>query len=164
MIPFHDSMMEYRSQLAKGSIQQAYRGMMEYMLGLRTHIQKRFPDYEVPGGLYAGYMDMTYFAIIPPFFKQRRLKIAVVFLHEEFRFEAWLSGVNRQVQAQFWRQLQDAGLGDYRLVGDPLKADAVIEHILAADPDFNDLDLLTARIEQGLRAFIGDMEKILSAL
>lgn len=164
MIPFHESIKEYRSQLEKGMFQQAYRGLMEYMLGLRTHFQKRFPDYEVPGGMYAGYMDMTYFALIPEFCKQRKLKIAVVFLHEQFRFEGWLSGVNRQVQAQTWKQLKDVDLNHYRLVADPVKADAVIEHVLLADPDFSSLDILTEKIEKETTRFIRDMKGLLSEL
>lgn len=161
---FHESMMDYRSQLAKGNIQQAYRGLMEYLAGLRTHFQKRFPDYEVPRNMYTGYMDMTYFALIPEFFKQRKLKIAIVFLHEEFRFEVWLSGVNRQVQAQFWQQLKDINLEQYHLVADPVKADAIIEHVLAADPDFSDLASLTETIEKGTTRFFKDMKGFLSEL
>ncbi len=164
MAQFHESVLEYRRQLEKGLVQQAYRGLMEYMLGLRTHFQKRFPDYEVPGSMYAGYMDMTYFALIPEFFKQRKLKIAVVFLHEDFRFEVWLSGVNRQVQVQVWKQLKDINLAPYQLVADPVKADAVIEHVLLADPDFSNLEAVTERIEKETTRFIKAMKSLLSEL
>ncbi len=162
MAHFQESILEYRKQLEKGLVQQAYRGLMEYMLGLRTHFQKRFPDYEVPGTMYAGYMDMTYFALIPEFCKQRKLKIAVVFLHKEFRFEGWLSGVNRQVQAQTWKQLKEINLAQYTLVADPVKADAVIEHVLLADPDFSSVEALTERIEKETTRFIRDMKGLLS--
>ena len=164
MAQFHESVLEYRRQLEKGLVQQAYRGLMEYMLGLRTHFQKRFPDYDVPGNMYTGYMDMTYFAVIPGFFKQRKLKIAVVFLHEDFRFEVWLSGVNRQVQVQVWKQLKGINLAPYQLVADPVKADAVIEHVLLADPDFSNLEAVTEKIEKETTRFIKDMKGLLSEL
>ncbi|HPM62702.1 MAG TPA: polysaccharide biosynthesis protein, partial [Methanoregulaceae archaeon] len=34
MIPFHEAMSEYRSQMEQGVIRQAYRGLMEYMMDL----------------------------------------------------------------------------------------------------------------------------------
>jgi hypothetical protein len=51
-------------------------------------------------------MDMTNFSFIPKSFKQRNLKIAVVFIHEAFRFEAWLAGYNKQVQTNRGRNLE----------------------------------------------------------
>ena len=56
---FQENMTEYRKQLEKGSIQEAYKGLMEYIMGLRTHFMKKFPDYIVSGSIYYGYMDMT---------------------------------------------------------------------------------------------------------
>lgn len=67
------------------------------MMDLRIHFKNRYPNYSI-SGLYQGYLDMTYFAIVPPALKQRDLKIAIVFNYDAFRFEAWLAGTNRQVQ------------------------------------------------------------------
>ncbi|MBU0702870.1 MAG: hypothetical protein KKC18_03305, partial [Chloroflexi bacterium] len=65
---------EFRGQLGKGSIQKAYRALLSYMMGLRTHFKNRYPDSAV-SALYQGYMDMTYFALFPPSLKHRNLKI-----------------------------------------------------------------------------------------
>jgi hypothetical protein len=154
-------MHEYRKQIEKGLIQQAYRGLMEYFSDLRTHFQKRYPETEVSGSVYFGYMDMTYFAIIPAQLKQRKLKIAIVFLHEAFRFEVWLSGYNRQVQAKYWRLIRESGWSKYRLVADPLKADAILEHVLVENPDFSDPGALTDQIEKGTRGFIDNISQSL---
>jgi hypothetical protein len=102
MVLFQDSINEYRNQLQTGTIQKAYRGLMEYIMGFRTHFTQKHPDYAISGSIYHGYMDMTYFSVFPKSIKERKLKIAIVFLHEAFRFEAWLSGINRQVQKQYW--------------------------------------------------------------
>ena len=161
MDSLQDLMLEYKSQLEKGFIQQAYRGLMQYMLDLRSHFQKNYPDYDVPGNLYAGYMDMTYFAVIPAFLKQRRLKVAVVFLHEDFRFEVWLSGYNRQVQAQYWQIIKNASWQHYQLVENPHKADSILENLLVDNPDFSDLAGLTREIETGSIRFISDIERFL---
>lgn len=159
---FHQSMDEYRKQLQKGMIQKAYRGLMEYMLDLKTYFKNKFPQDFVSGSLYFGYMDMTYFAIAPESLKQRGLKIAIVFIHEAFRFEAWLAGYNKQIQMEYWHVLKDSGWEKYRLVPTTKGADAILEHTLVDAPDFNDLDALTKQIERETLAFIQDVESFLS--
>jgi hypothetical protein len=164
MRTFPESINEYREQLQKGAIQQAYRGLIDYMQSLRVHFKKKYPDFEVPGNLYSGYMDMTYFAIIPPDLKRHKLKVAVVFLHEAFRFEVWLSGANRQVQVDYSNLLRGKGWNKYKLTTDPKTSDSIMEHVLVAEPDFDDLNALTKVIEIGTVKFIGDLEDLLSEL
>lgn len=161
MASLQDAMNVYRAQLQAGQIQQAYRGLMSYMGALRAHFEGCFPNAAVSGSIYAGFMDMTYFSVVPPALKARKLKIAVVFLHEAWRFEVWLSGANRAVQAQWWAAIAQSGWEPYRRVPDPLTADAIVEHVLAAEPDFGNLPTLTAQLEQGTRAFIADVEAYL---
>jgi len=91
MKSFPEAVNQYRKQLKNGAIQQAYRGVMKYIMGLRTHFTKKYPAYAVSGSIYYGYMDMTYFSVFPKSIIDRKLKIAIVFLHEAFRFEVWLS-------------------------------------------------------------------------
>ena len=69
---------ELREQLRAGSIQRGYQALLGYMMSLRTHFKSRYPSCFI-SGLYQGYMDMSYFAIVPPSFKRRGLKLAIVF-------------------------------------------------------------------------------------
>ncbi len=101
MESFHEYMEEYRKQLEKGVVQKAYQGLMAYIMDLKTYFKNKYPEYFVSGSLYYGYMDMTYFSFIPESLKHRHLKIAIVFIHEAFRFEAWLAGYNKQVQTEY---------------------------------------------------------------
>jgi hypothetical protein len=55
---------ELQGQLRKGDIQRAYRALLSYMMGLRTHFKNNLSGSTV-SGLYQGYMDMTYFALFP---------------------------------------------------------------------------------------------------
>jgi len=109
MATLQECVIEYKSLLEKGEIQKAYKGILEFLMALRTHFEKQFPEWTVPGGLYTGYMDMSYFSIIPSSLKERKLKIAVVFIHEACRFEIWLAGVNKTVQAEYWQLIKDSG-------------------------------------------------------
>jgi hypothetical protein len=69
-----EDMNVFRMQLKIGSIQRAYKALLVYMMDLRTHLKKRHPGYAF-SGLYQGYMDMTYFAIVPPLFKHQNMNI-----------------------------------------------------------------------------------------
>ena len=161
MRSFHENMTEYKKQMEKGAIQEAYKGLMEYILGLRMYFKNKYPDHYVSGSIYYGYMDMTYFSFIPDSFKQRSLKIAIVFVHDTFKFEVWLAGVNKQVQQKYWDLFKESNWNKYPLVPTTKGVDAVIEHILVADPDFSDLDALTHQIEQETLIFIRDVESFL---
>jgi len=87
MQSIQEDMNELRMQLGTGAIRKAYRALLDYMMDLRTRFKNRFPNYSV-SGLYQGYMDMTYFAIIPPSLKHRNLKIAIVFNYLKLTFVA----------------------------------------------------------------------------
>jgi hypothetical protein len=91
---------EYRKQMEKSTIQKAYKGLMEYIMDLRTHFSKKYPDF-APGNIYHGYMDMTYSPISPKELTSRKLKIAIVFIHETIRLEVWLAAQNKQIQTEY---------------------------------------------------------------
>ena len=152
---------EYKKQLGKGVIQRAYQGLMKYIMDLRTHFSKNFPDF-APGNIYHGYMDMTYFPISPKSLKSRKLKIAVVFNYDQFRFEAWLAGYNKQIQQKYWILFQESDLNKYRIPSAIKGVDSIVEYTLAENPDFVDLDRLTKQIEKGTSYFINEIEDFLS--
>jgi hypothetical protein len=152
---------EYKKQLGKGVIQRAYQGLMKYIMDLRTHFSKNFPDF-APGNIYHGYMDMTYFPISPKSLKSRKLKIAVVFNYDQFRFEVWLAGYNKQIQQKYRILFQESDCNKYRIPSAIKGVDSIAEYTLAENPDFDDLDGLTKQIEKGTLNFISDIEDFLS--
>ncbi|MFX0183481.1 MAG: DUF7000 family protein [Candidatus Hodarchaeota archaeon] len=162
MNQFHEYMNEYRIQIKKGDIKEAYKGLMEYIIGLRLHFKSKYPGYFVSGSIYYGYMDMTYFSFMPESLKQRKLKIAIVFIHDTFRFEVWLGGYNKKVQAEYWKLFKESNWNKYHIVSTTTGVDSIIEYILVDNPDFSNLDTLTAQIERGTLKFIKDVENFLS--
>lgn len=163
MKPFHEYMDEYRNQMAKGDIREAYRGLMEYIAGLRLYLKKKYPDYVVSGSIYPGYMDMTYFSFSTESLRRQKLKIAVVFLHDTCRFEVWLAGYNKQVQTRYWELLKEHGWNHYRIPLTVQGSDSILEYVLVEHPDFRDITSLTTQIEAGILTFIKDIEDFLSA-
>ena len=151
---------EFRRQLGKGSIQKAYKTILSFMTRLRTRFANKYPDIGV-SGLYQGYLDMTYFALVPPSLKRCNLKVAIVFNYSSFRFEAWLAGRNRNVQQKYWKLLRDSHWAKYRLVTPAAGIDAIVECCLASDFDFDNPDALSSRIEKTTAAFLEDIERFL---
>jgi hypothetical protein len=158
---FQDNMQEYRNLLKRGALQDAYKGLMVFIMSLRTHFMKKYPEYFI-SGIYYGYMDMTYFSCSPKSLKDRKLKIAIVFNHEAFRFEVWLAGNNKQVQSEYWKLFMESGWQIYHLVPTTKGVDSIVEHIIVNNPDFSNLDQLTSRIETGTLKFIRDIESFLN--
>jgi hypothetical protein len=161
MTSFNDSVIEYKKQLDKGDIQIAYRGLIEYMLGLKNFFKNKYPDFSVPSSLYQGYMDMTYFALFPEDLKKRKLKIAIVLIHDKMKFEIWLSGINKQIQIKYWNILKAKYLNVYHLPETLKGADSIIEYFLTDNPDFNAPEALTRQIEYGTLKFIKDIKELI---
>jgi hypothetical protein len=160
MPELNDAISEYTNQLQIGQIQKAYKGIMSFMSALKTTLESRHPDYS-GSGLYFGYMDMTYFAFTPLELKRRNLKIAIVYLHQENRFELWLGGSNRKVQSEYINYFKGKDLGGYMLSQVSPSVDSIIELIVCEQPDFEDADKLMKIIEEKTISFA---DQILSLL
>jgi len=158
---FSEYMLEYKKQLEKGQIQEAYRGLMSYIMDLRTYFKNKYPHYFI-SGVYFGYMDMSYFSFTPELLKNRKMKIAVVFVHETFRFEVWLAGSNKKVQKKYWELFKESDWNEYKIPPSIKGIDSIVEHILVENPDFSDLDDLREQIETGTLEFIDNVENFLS--
>ncbi len=154
-------MEELREQLEKGSLQRSYQALISYMMRLRTYFQKTYPEFGV-SGFYQGYFDMTYFALVPPSFKDRGLKVAIVFNYDGFRFEVWLSGRNRKVLRQYWALFKDSQWPEYRVVAPAKGIDSILECDLVTDFDLDNQNALTACIEKATVAFIDDIQRFLA--
>jgi len=146
MPTLNDAIAEYTAQLQRGQIQIAYKGIMTFMSTLRSTLESNHPNFAA-SGLYFGYMDMTYFAFTPLELKRRNLKIAIVYLHQENRFELWLGGGNRKVQAEYIELLKGKDLGHYRLSQVRPGVDSIIECIVAEHPDFENVEELMKNLE-----------------
>jgi hypothetical protein len=160
MVSLNNHIREYTHQLRHGQIQIAYKGVMTFMSGLSRYLEGRHPNH-VASALYPGYMDMTYFAFSPPDLKNKKLKIAIVYLHEEGRFEAWLGGINRRVQSEYIDLLSGKNIGPYILSQAIPGVDSIIESILVEQPDFDHQEELMMLIESKYLDFVNNIATIL---
>ena len=161
MESLNNQIVEYKTQLGKGKIQKAYKGIMAFMSGLITYLNDRYPEY-IAGSLYFGYMDMTYFPFTPAALKEAKLKIAIVYLHEEGRFEGWLSGSNRKIQAEYIKRLKLKIDGKYKVSEIQPGVDSIIESVLVEKPDFDHPEELKKQIEVKTIEFANDIISLLT--
>jgi hypothetical protein len=150
---------KYKDQVRRGEIVTAYRGIMKFMSDLKTRMGKNHPECDLSSSIYMGHMDMTYFSFTPHALSGKKLKFAVVFIHDSCRFEVWFAAGNKSVQRRYKLELAHKDLGEFKLADDP--SDAVIEHVLTDAPDFDRPQALMRLIEDGTMAFI---EKITALL
>lgn len=80
----------YRKEMKRESIPNTYRTLLSYVRVLKNHLARHYPSYTLSSGIYQGEMDITYFTFTPPTLKEKKLKIALVFVHETIRWELWL--------------------------------------------------------------------------
>jgi len=153
---------EYKKQLKKGNIQAAYKGLMEYLMSVRSNFASKYPNYFVSGSIYQGYMDMTYFSFTPESLKSKKLRIAIVLIHNTVRFEVWLVGYNKQIQTKYWKLFKGKNWNMYHIPSSTKGVDSIAEYILTNNPDFSNLDALTKQIESGALKFIEDIENFLA--
>lgn len=143
---------DYKKQMELGSISKAYKGLMKYLMNLRTHFLKKYPGEFSVGSFYQGYMDISYFPLSPASLKNQKLKIGLVFNHEKFQFEIWLVGQNKKIQKDFWDWLNEIAWDKYQL--SPSPQNSIIKKAIVTDPNFSDLDSLTDKIEKETLSFI----------
>ncbi|MFH5836268.1 DUF7000 family protein [Proteiniclasticum sp. C24MP] len=154
-----DQMKEYRKQLQKGMIQKAYGEIMGFMNDLKGHLKKKYKEHQI-SSLYQGYMDMTYFSFTPKQLKERNLKIAVVYLHEENRFEVWLSGVNKSVAKEYMEKLKTLETPGYEMKESPEGVDFITTMLLTNEPDFEQKEKLRDEIELRCISFGKEMTEL----
>lgn len=155
------SIKEYKKQMQLGLIPKAYRGLIKYMADLRVYFINEYPIDYTSSHVYQGHMDITYFPFTPKSLKLQKLKIAIVFNHEQMRFEIWLVGQNRQIQKKYWEIFKDSDWKKYRIPSNLKEGFSIVDNILVENPNFDDLDALTKQIELGVMKFIKDIVEVL---
>lgn len=146
----------YTRALQDGVIPRAYKGVLSFVSQLQSRLLEQFPGCAA-GAFYPGYLDMTYFALTPPELRESKLKLALVYLHAENRFELWLAANNRALQAEMAKRLASISLGGYELTQPAPGVDAIIARVAATAPDFDQPDDLAKTLANAFAAFARDM-------
>lgn len=160
--PLAQYMAQYQQQLEHGTLQKAYKGLMDYLMALRSHLIHQYPKGFVAGKLYQGYMDYSYFSFTPEALTIKKLKTVIVFDHEKARFRICLAGQNKHIQEKYWQLLKNDSWPSYLIPN--TAQNFIVESVVVEKPDFDSLEVLTGKIERLSMEFIQDMIKTLNRL
>ncbi len=127
---------------------------------MRADFIRNYTKYDV-GGIYQGYMDMSYFSLSTNFLKDKGLKIAVVYQHDKGEFEVWLSARNREISKRIEPFVNNIILDDFTVFHDDNNLDAIIECTLTSSPNFDNQSELMREIEQGVERFVTSVQSVL---
>ncbi|MEL6945458.1 MAG: hypothetical protein AAFO82_22625, partial [Bacteroidota bacterium] len=81
------------------------------------------------------------------FLKSKKLKLGLVLNHLEMRFEIWLLGNTTVVQKSYWDLLKTSKWNQDKT---EMPKYSILEAIIEEEPNFDELPLLSQRIEERL--------------
>ncbi|HRR10127.1 MAG TPA: hypothetical protein PLO56_15670 [Rhodothermales bacterium] len=138
---------EYKEQLDKGDIREAYVALVKYVTRVATSLSNSHSDSFSFGKIFHGYMDFTYFYYTNEFLKKRKLKMGFVLNHEKMQFEIWLLGQTTPIQERYWQYFKTTKWNKGRITKPKY---SILEAVIVDKPNFNNLDKLTKQIEHRL--------------
>lgn len=135
----------YKEQLDKGDILIAYNQLVKFVMELRVDFIKNLSEQYTFTGILHGYMDYTYFYYSNEFLKTKKLKLGFVLNHLEMRFEIWLLGNTIKIQKEYWDLLKES---EWNKGKKYMPKYSILEAVIEAEPDFDNLGLLSEKIER----------------
>ena len=149
----------YKKVFASGEIQKTYQSLVGVVQDLRTEFKKAYKSKFSVANVLHGYIDFTYFYLQNDYLKKHRLKLAIVFNHQEVCFELWLLGQTKDVQVNFWEKLK----GEKWVNEDSMPEWSIFEIVMIANPDFDDIELLSESIHSTFTRFSNEIFEVLEA-
>jgi hypothetical protein len=137
----------YKDEIGKGFVPKAYITLVKYMTTLGTTLSKKLSGKYAFGSLFQGYMDYTYFYYSNDFLKRRKLKMGLVLNHSKMQFEVWLLGQTIPLQEKYWEYFKATKWNKNRVTRPQY---SILETVLIANPNFDDLKALSIQIEEKL--------------
>ncbi|ARN66114.1 hypothetical protein LBY41_004469 [Vibrio vulnificus] len=132
----------YKMAFESGELQRTYQDLVSIVQSLRTEFHKKYKGQFTVANVLHGYIDFTYFYLQDDYLKKHKLKLAIVFNHQQVQFELWLLGQTKDVQIGYWEKLQ----GVKWVNQDVMPEWSIFEVLMLADPDFDDPKVLSELI------------------
>ncbi|MGL5978012.1 MAG: DUF7000 family protein [Erysipelotrichaceae bacterium] len=136
----------YQTLLETTQLQTGYQSLIALLKTLHNILQSSQPELEWNQQLVENRMDFAYMQARPKQLKAKGLKLQIVFVHERFQFEVWLSGYNRKIQQNYTSSLRQLPLG-YELTKDPLRIDYIVKTTLPQSLVYEPITTLQATLE-----------------
>lgn len=145
----------YRELLQTTNLQKAYQEWFRWFRFLRNELERQMPDCKFQAVVAENGMEYAYFQFTSIPLKEKGLKVAVVFLHERFSLEVWLSGINRKKQVIWEGKLRSASTSFSHTV-DPLHTDYILRAPVPVD--WADGDAVVAALKEKVECLLDEVK------
>ncbi len=152
-----DYINDYKDIIKNTNLQKGYQEFIKFFRYLKIYLEKELNNYYFTGNIVENNMDYSYFQFTNKELKSRGLKIVIAFIHQDFNYEVWLSGINRNIQNKYYNEVQNK-LQKYVITSNPNRTDYIIKSTLVNNPDYDDLDKLLLEIKTNIAEFIKEFE------
>ena len=146
---------EYKKIIQTTNLQKGYQEIIKFFRYLRNYLQKEMNDFYFTGNIVENNMDYSYFQFTNEKLKKKGLKIVFVFLHKEFKYQIWLSGVNRQAQVKCFNTYKNNN--KYNLSPNPNKTDYILSKDIDIESNYDNLENLLDELKKEIYVFINDI-------
>ena len=143
---------EYKNIIENTNLQKGYQEIIKLFRYLKIYFEKEMPEFKFTSNIVENNMDYSYFQFTNDKLRENKLKIVFVFIHKDFKFQIWLSGINRNIQEKYFNIYKNT---KYNLSIDPNKTD----YILYKDLNFNynNLEQSLICLKKEVYSFINDI-------
>jgi hypothetical protein len=154
-----DYIKEYESIMESTNLQRGYQELIKFFRYLKIYLEKEMTDYKFTGNIVENNMDYSYFQFYNEIFKNKGLKIVVVYVHKTCNYEVWLSGINRQTQVKYYEKIKGKKY-KYELTSDPNRFDYILKEKIIEECNYKDLNNLLIKMSNKIQCFIDDIKAI----
>ena len=157
-----DLLLTYKRLLQTTELEKSYQEFVRLFRYLRIELEKQLTDCKFQGAVVENAMDYSYFQFTNGSLKKKGLKLAVAFVHRDFRFEVWLSGFNRKYQSRYFELLKNKQQ-PFSLTDDPKRTDYILRILLDTNMDLSDGERVLAEVSAAALELLGYAERVEAA-
>lgn len=145
----------YQRSINNNSLSSTYKFLLSYMNQLQQEFSKKMSGKFLTQKVLNGYLDYSYFYFSDDFLKDRKLKLGVIYNHQNNCFELWLMGTIKQSQITYWNKLKSTSWNKK----ETMPQWYVISVELISKPDFEDVNKITDLIIEKVPEIYSKLEK-----
>lgn len=147
---------EYKKIIQTTNLQKGYQESIKFFRYLKNYLQKEMNNFKFTANIVENNMDYSYFQFTNEKLKKKGLKIVFVFVHKEFKYQIWLSGVNRQTQVKYSDMYEKNN--KYTISPNPDKTDYIISRDIDIELNYDNLEDLLDNFKKKVYMFINDID------
>lgn len=155
-----DLLDEYKKLIQTTNLEKAYQEFISLFRYVKIQLEKQLQDYRFQSNIVENAMDYSYFQFTNDRLKQNGLKIAVTFVHREFKFEVWLSGFNRKIQCKYHDKLKLYNTS-FELTNEPNRTDFILRTVVE-NVDIYETESIILAIKTAALQLIECADKLIS--